>query len=29
MHCYSGSKEMAKEFIKLGLYIGVDGPVTF
>jgi TatD DNase family protein len=29
MHCYSGSKEMAKEFVKLGLYIGVDGPVTF
>lgn len=29
MHCYSGSYEMALEFIKLGLYIGFDGPVTF
>ena len=29
MHCYGGSKEMAMEFIKLGLYIGIDGPVTF
>lgn len=29
MHCYSGSKEMAKEFIKLGGYISLGGPVTF
>ena len=29
MHCYSGSLEMANEFIKLGLYIGFDGPLTF
>lgn len=29
MHCYQGSKEMAKEFIKLGFYIGVDGPITY
>ena len=29
MHCYQGSKEMAKEFIKLGFYIGIDGPITF
>ncbi len=29
MHCYSGSFEMAKEFIKLGFKIGVDGPITF
>ena len=29
MHCYSGSLEMAKEFIKLGFKIGVDGPITF
>ena len=29
MHCYSGSYEMAKEFIKLGLYISLGGPVTF
>ena len=29
MHCYSGSKEMAKEFIKLGFLIGIGGVVTF
>ena len=29
IHCYSGSTEMAKEFIKLGFYIGIDGPITF
>lgn len=29
MHCYSGSLEMAKEFIKLGFLIGIDGPITF
>lgn len=29
MHCYSGSLEMAKEFMKLGLYISLGGPVTF
>lgn len=29
MHCYQGSKEMAKEFIRLGFYIGIDGPITF
>lgn len=29
IHCYSGSVEMAKEFIKLGFYIGIDGPITF
>ncbi|MCD8209502.1 MAG: TatD family hydrolase [Coprobacillus sp.] len=29
MHCYSGSPEMVNDFVKLGLYIGVDGPVTF
>ena len=28
MHCYQGSAEMAKEFIKLGFYIGIGGPVT-
>lgn len=28
MHCYQGSAEMAKEFIKLGFYIGVGGPIT-
>lgn len=29
MHGYSGSLEMAKEFIKLGLKIGIGGVVTF
>lgn len=29
MHCYSGSVEMMKEFIKLGMYISLGGPVTF
>ena len=29
MHCYSGSVELLDDVIKLGLYIGLDGPVTF
>lgn len=29
LHCFSGSKEMAKEIIKLGMYIGFNGVVTF
>ena len=29
MHCFQGSMEMAKEFIKLGFYIGIDGPITY
>ncbi|MEL7649061.1 MAG: TatD family hydrolase [Sedimentibacter sp.] len=29
LHCYSGSVEMAREFIKLGFYISLGGPVTF
>ncbi len=29
MHCYSGSKEMAKHFLNLGLHISLGGPVTF
>jgi TatD DNase family protein len=29
MHCYSGSAEMAKEIIKLGLAVSIAGPVTF
>ena len=29
MHCYSGSKELAKEYLKLGAYISIAGPVTF
>src|SRR6056297_1961871 len=29
IHCYSGSYEMALEFIKLGFLISIAGPVTF
>lgn len=29
VHCFSGSAEMAKEIIKLGMYIGLGGAVTF
>lgn len=29
IHCFSYSKEMALEFIKMGYYIGVGGVVTF
>ena len=28
-HCYSGSAEMAKKLLKLGWYLGFDGPVTY
>ena len=29
IHCFSGSKESAKEYIKLGYYLGIGGVVTF
>lgn len=29
MHCYSSSAEMAREFTKLGYYLGIGGVVTF
>ena len=29
LHCYSGSKELAKEFVKLGYYISIAGTVTW
>lgn len=29
MHCYSGSKESMKEFVKLGLYISFGGTLTY
>ena len=29
LHCYSGSWEMAQELLKLGLYLGIGGVVTF
>lgn len=29
VHCFSGSVEMAEEILKLGMYIGVGGVITF
>ena len=29
IHCFSGSVEMAKEVLRLGMYIGLGGAVTF
>lgn len=29
LHCFSSSLEMAREFVKLGYYIGIGGVVTF
>ena len=29
IHCYSYSKELAKEYVKMGYFIGVGGVVTF
>ncbi|MDO4531041.1 MAG: TatD family hydrolase [Bacillota bacterium] len=29
IHCYSGSAEMAKEYVKMGFHIGIGGVVTF
>ena len=29
LHCYSGSAETAREFLRLGCLLGVDGPLTF
>lgn len=29
MHCYSGSVESLKDVFDLGLFVGIDGPVTF
>ena len=29
LHCYSGSKELAQQYIKLGATISVAGPVTY
>lgn len=29
IHCFSGSKELAKEYVKRGFYIGIGGALTF
>ena len=29
IHCYSGSVEMAKEYVKMGYHLGIGGVVTF
>ena len=29
MHCFAYSLEMAREFIKLGYYLGIGGVLTF
>ena len=29
IHCFSGSVEMAREFVKLGFYLGIGGVVTY
>ena len=29
IHCFSGSVELARELLKLGWYLGIDGPVTY
>lgn len=29
IHCYSGSPEMARDYVKMGFHIGVGGVVTF
>jgi TatD DNase family protein len=29
IHCFSGSAEIAKEYLKLGFYISFAGPLTF
>ena len=29
IHCFSGSYELAKEYVKKGFYIGVGGSLTF
>ncbi len=29
IHCFSGSAEIAKEYVKMGYYLGIGGVVTF
>ena len=29
MHCYSGSAELARQYVKLGAYLSIAGPITY
>lgn len=29
MHCYSGSRELAEEYVKMGFYVSFSGSITF
>lgn len=29
LHCFSGSSEMLERYLKLGVYVGFDGPITY
>jgi len=29
MHCFSGSKELARQYVRLGATISIAGPVTY
>lgn len=29
VHCYSGSKEMAQQYVEMGFYLGIGGVVTY
>ncbi|MDK2868529.1 MAG: TatD DNase family protein [Clostridiales bacterium] len=29
MHCYSGSRELARQYVELGAYLSIAGPVTY
>ncbi|MDD4995894.1 MAG: TatD family hydrolase [Patescibacteria group bacterium] len=29
IHCFSANREIVQEFLKLGFYVGFDGPITF
>ena len=29
IHCFSYSKEIAREYLNMGLYLGIGGVVTF
>ena len=28
-HCFSGSQEVAQEYLKLGMFISIGGPITY